>query len=363
MSSAAFGLALACFFGFTALGSSLSAWLVERLGAAPQLAIAAVAAGMSMVALGSVSSAVGLVALLAAGGLANSLVGPATGRILGSMVRANRLFVASGMVQAALASPPLTAGLLVNLLAASHGWRSAFSAGGILVALSAFASLLARRGNNPDTAKGSATGEGLTPTETLSETVSGRVLLLWASGAGLGTVGVTATASFFVPIGVSSGFQTATAGLLALAAGVLAAVVRVGVGMLADHRPRANVSIVVGMMLAGCVGLVVIALGTPATFLAGALLVVAGLWGWNGLLVASAIRLLPGSPARALGGLQVGFFSGATAAPLVFGVLSTVVGVGGALLAAAASAVAGACAVAAGELYRRRFEADAEDTA
>jgi hypothetical protein len=132
--------------------------------------------------------------------------------------------------------------------------------------------------------------------------------------------------------------------------------VRVGTGILADRRPRANLDAVVGMMLVGAAGLLVIALGTPATFLVGALLVVAGLWGWNGLRVASAIRLLPGSPARALGGLQVGFFSGATAAPLIFGALSEAVGVGGALLAVAVCAIAGAGAVATGELYRRRGE-------
>jgi len=180
------------------------------------------------------------------------------------------------------------------------------------------------------------------------------VLVLWILGAALGTVGVTATASFFVPIGAYSGFPTAAAGLVALGAGALAAVVRVGVGVIADRRPRANAAAVVGMMLAGTAGLVAMASGTPPGFLVGAPLVVAGLWGWNGLLVASAVRFLPGSPARTLGGLQVGFFSGATAAPLVFGASSAAAGVGGALLATALAAVAGAGAVATGEVYRRR---------
>lgn len=68
VSTAAFGLALACFFAATAVGSPVSTRLIERLGSAPQLAVAAVGAGTMMVGLGFVSSIVALGALLAAGG-------------------------------------------------------------------------------------------------------------------------------------------------------------------------------------------------------------------------------------------------------------------------------------------------------
>ncbi len=351
--TAAFGLALACFFAATAVGSPVSAHLIKRLGAAPQLAVAAVGAGTVMVGLGFVSSIIVLGALLAAGGLVNSLVQPAAGRVLGSEVSPGRLSLASSLVQAALVTPLLPAGLLVRFLAEPYGWRTAFYVGGALVALTALASVLARgRKNTEAPDRPSAGGESA-----LSGAARSQILFLWAVGAALGTVGVTATASFFVPIGVASGFSAATAGLLALAAAALAAAVRVGAGLLADRRPHGNVAAVAGMMLVGSAGLGVIALGTRATFLLGALLVVAGLWGWNGLLVASAVRLLPNTPACALGGLQVGFFSGATVAPLVFGALSAAVGIGGALRAAAASAVAAAGAVAGGEeLYRRHSE-------
>ncbi len=351
VSMSIFGFALAGFFAFTALGSPLSARLVERIGAGLQLALAAACSGALMVGFGSVSSAVTLAALLAAGGLVNSMVGPAAGRVLGSEVSPGRLSLASGLVQAALAVPPLPAGVLVRFVAEPHGWRAALWMGGALVTLAALVPVLVRQGETGNARHHEAGAEAEPP-----ETAGNRVLFLWASGAALGTVGVTATATFFVSIGTSSGFSAATAGLLASAAGGLAAFVRVGAGVLADRRPRANVAAVVGMMLLGSIGLAVLSLGTPVAFLAGAPIVVAGLWGWNGLLVASAVRLLPGSPARALGGLQVGFFSGATAAPLVFGALGAAVGVGGALLAAAACAVAAAAAVTIGELHRRRTE-------
>lgn len=129
--------------------------------------------------------------------------------------------------------------------------------------------------------------------------------------------------------------------------------------MLADLRPRANVAAVVGMVLMGSLGLAVIAQGTPVTFLIGALMLVKGLWGWNGLLVTAAIRLLPGSSARALGSLQVGFFSGATVAPFLFGAVSAAASFWVALLVVAASAVVAPGVVAAGEIYRRREESGA----
>ena len=352
VSSASFGLVLALFFAATALGSPVASRLAESLGAAVQLAVSMVLAGVVMAAIGAVSSLVALAVLLTLGGIANSLVGPAAGLMLGSAVSDRRLSLASGLLQAALAAPPLSAGLAVRFLAEPYGWRLAFPAGGILVALSAGACVLVRglasdRRQEDSGVRGSlAVGRG--------------VLLLWALGAAFGTIGVTATASFLVPIATAGGFPVATAGLLALAAGAIAAVTRIGAGLLADLAPRTNLVAVTGMMLAGGAGLTVMVLSNAGVFLAGLLLVVVGLWGWNGLLVASAVRLLPGSPARSLGVLQVGFFSGAPAAPLVFGTLSETVGVGGALLGLAASAVAGAGAVAAGEFHRRRLNEEAE---
>jgi hypothetical protein len=287
------------------------------------------------VALGAVSSLLALAALLAVGGTVNSMVQPAVGLILGSAVSPRRLSLASGLIQAALAAPPLSAGLLVRFLAQPYGWRAALSVGGALVALSALASAFARDRSRSRKDSGisepPATGGENASLATPSKAAGGRVLLLWSVGGALGTVGVTATAAFFVSIATRSGFPAATAGLLALCAGALAAIVRVGAGAIADLRPRANLPAVVGMMLSGSGGLAVIAvglsMGTPATFLVGAVVLVAGLWGWNGLLIASAVRLLPGSPVRSLGALQVGFFSGATAAPLLFGVLSENMGV------------------------------------
>lgn len=147
-------------------------------------------------------------------GFVDSLVQPAAGRVLGSEVSPGRLSLASGLVQAALVTPLLPAGLLVRFLAEPYGWRAAFYVGGVLVALMALASVLARsRKSTGAPERPSAGGESA-----FSGVARSQIHFLWAAGAALGTVGVTATASFFVPIGTASGFSAATAGLLALAA-------------------------------------------------------------------------------------------------------------------------------------------------
>lgn len=128
-----------------------------------------------MISLTFVSLFVIFAALLAAGGLTNSLVAPVAGNVLGSMVAAGRLSLASGMVQAALAAPPLTAGLLVRFVAEPYGWRAAFLMGGILVILSAFPSLLVRNTRILGKGRGHAHGGGAVPSSTLSNTISGRL--------------------------------------------------------------------------------------------------------------------------------------------------------------------------------------------
>lgn len=122
-----FGLALACFFAATAAGSPFAARPVERLGPAVAMGVAALAAGALMVLLAQPRSVVALGAMLAAAGLTNALVAPATGRVLGAEVAPERLSLSAGMVQASLFVAPLVAGLFWWHWLPSHtagAWRS-----------------------------------------------------------------------------------------------------------------------------------------------------------------------------------------------------------------------------------------------
>ncbi|WP_156418670.1 hypothetical protein [Lentibacillus amyloliquefaciens] len=124
-------------------------------------------------------------------------------------------------------------------------------------------------------------------------------------------------------------------------------------GFIADQRPDINVLFVIGMMLLGMLGLVLISFHVPSLFLLGSFVTVIGLFGWNGLLVAAAIRLLSVSPVKILGWLQMGFFMGAALAPMVFGILMSTLGVRWAIIITAVCAVIGALMILYGEILRR----------
>lgn len=152
------------------------------------------------------------------------------------------------------------------------------------------------------------------------------ILLLWTIAAGLATIGSNIAASYFVQLGTQSGLSTATAGLMQSMAAVVAVVVRLLVGVLADRAPRRNPAIVAAMMFSGAIGLALISMATIGTFTIGALLAVAGGWGWTGLLLAAIMRLLPGQGAQAGATVQIGLFGGAAVAPFAFGAASAAFG-------------------------------------
>jgi len=111
---------------------------------------------------------------------------------------------------------------------------------------------------------------------------------------------------------------------------------------------------VAAMMLGGAVGLGVMTFANPAGFVLGAVLVVAGGWGWTGLLLAANMRLLPGNAPRAGAAMQIGLYSSAALSPLGFGLLVAAVGISATVGLAALASLAGVAAVLAGEVLLRR---------
>jgi MFS family permease len=138
------------------------------------------------------------------------------------------------------------------------------------------------------------------------------------------------------------------------AASVVAVLVRLIAGALADRRPQVNPLIAAGLMGTGAVGLAVMSFATPATFILGAVLAVAGGWGWTGLLLAASFRLVPERPQSAGAAMQFGLFGGAAIAPLGFGVLSTTIGLTATILVAGAASLLAAITVLTGALAAKR---------
>lgn len=338
-SSTAVGAAISLFYAATASGSPLAKRVAAHLPVPVVLAVAAVGASAVMLAASRVTSLAALVAVLVAGGLGNGLVQPAAGRLIAARVPQRRRSLAAGAIGAAMGAGTLVPGLLVALVVPAHGWRGAMLVAGLIALVPVVLTPLAHAPRRPSAA---SAGADRTPPG------SGRVLVLWALAAALSATGNNAVATYFVPLGTHSGLSAGTAGSLLSLSALLAIAVRLVAGALTDRAPHRNPTVITVMMLTGGLGLTLVAIGTPATFVLGAVLAFSAGWGWTGLLLATTLRLVGNRAENAGHTVQTGIYTGATVAPYAFAALSSVFGSGGAALTAAVASVAAAAAMTGG---------------
>ncbi|GAA3013081.1 MFS transporter [Streptosporangium longisporum] len=347
LSRSALGLAMSAFYAATALGSPVAKRLAARLPVPAVLALAALAAAAVMAAASRATGVATLTAVLVAGGLSNGLVQPAAGRLIAARVPAHRRSLAAGTVGAALGAGTLVPGLLVAMVLQEHGWRTAMLLAALVALVPVALAPLARVPAAPPPGRAGTGGAG-------GPRGTGRVLVLWALAAALSATGNNAVASYFVQLGTSSGLAVAVTGNLLSLSALAAIVVRLAAGALTDRAPRHNPAVIAAMMLTGGLGLALVAIGTPVTFVLGAALAFSAGWGWTGLLLATTLRLVPDRAENAGHTVQVGIYAGAAVAPFAFGALSDALGFAGAASIAGAAAVAGAASMTAGALVLRR---------
>ncbi|WP_020659672.1 MFS transporter [Amycolatopsis benzoatilytica] len=342
LSGVGFGLLLSGFYALTALGSPVARRVAGRF---PVPILLLTMCAVSVVALVlATRGVVGLAIALLLAGAGNTLTQPAAARYIAARIPDHRLSVATGLTGAALGAAPLLPGLLAGLVAEPYGWRAALIVAIVVPVAAAAVSPLAKAGIAAPVA-----AEAAAPRKV------GRGLVWWTVGAALATIGSNAVASFFVQLGTTAHLSPALAGTMLSVSSALAIAVRVAAGIRADRAPRRNPRAVAVMMASGALGLVLISLGHPVTFVLGAALAVAGGWGWTGLLLTAVMRVLPGQAARAGATVQLGLFGGAAVAPLAFGALSAAVGVAVSVLVIAGVTLLGALAVERGTatLFRK----------
>ncbi|HEU5026329.1 MAG TPA: MFS transporter [Spirillospora sp.] len=331
------GLAMSAFYAASALGSPAAKRLAARLPVPVALSAAAAVASLSMLALSRAGHVAALFPVLVAAGFANGLVQPAAGRLIAARAPERRRTLAAGTIGAALGAGTLVPGLLVALVVHPYGWRAAMAIAGLLALVPVALAPLTRT---------PAAGPRRKAASAPMPRAVRRTLVLWAVAAALSATGNNAVASYFVQLGAHSGVPDGLTGDLLAMSAVIAIAVRLVAGALADRAPRGDRTVIAGMMLSGAAGLALIAAGSPAAFLAGAVLAFSAGWGWTGLLLSAALRLLPDRAENAGHTVQVGVYTGATIAPFTFGALSASLGFAAAALAAAAAALAAAALMA-----------------
>ncbi|MHA7209407.1 MFS transporter [Arthrobacter sp. MDT1-65] len=307
------GIAAATLFAVSGVAARRLGRLVQRIGAARGVMASAVLAAVALGGAGLAPTFGVLIAALVVGGLANGMAQPAANLGISRAVAPGRLGLAFGIKQCSIPAAGLIGGLAVPGIALVLGWRYAFALGVVLaVALALWAGLTAQGPDRPTTGPAAPADRG-TPR---------RGLVLLAVGAGLAAAAATSMGVFLVDSAVESGMSPSAAGYLFAGAALLGLVIRIVLGAAMDRYPeRSPYVLVANLLTIGVGGYVLLAFGSSAAFLCGALLTYAAGWTWPGLVHFAVVRDNRQGAASATGVLQTGLSLGAAAGPLLFGFL------------------------------------------
>jgi MFS family permease len=311
-SPAGLGLAVAVYFGVSALTSVPAGAVVERYGApfAARAGIVVAATCMLAIGLGARSYPV-LVMLLAVAATANGLGQLAANASL-AKVGARRQGLSFGIKQAAIPVATLLAGLSVPAVALTLGWRWAF----VFTAVAATGALLLV----PPDGRGGPTRrrERRRPAPTAIGALS-----VIGVGVALGAGSAGSMGTFLVDSTATRGLAPGLAGLTLTLGSVACIVGRVGAGWLADRRrAHGDVLAVVVLMLVGAVGLALLSAPGTVALVTGVLLGFGFGWAFPGLVNFAVVQLHPNAPAAATAITQTGVYAGGCFGPLIFGAVA-----------------------------------------
>ena len=308
-SPAGLGLAVAAYFGASALASLPAGALVERYGAARISRYGIALSAASMIGIAVAAHALwSLVAILALGAGANAMGQLASNTSLSRHVPTGRQGLSFGVKQAAIPVSTLLAGAAVPTVALTLGWRWAFVLGGLL----AVAALPLVPADPPGS-------EMSRETETERATSA---LVVIGLAATLAAASANALGTFLVDSAVARGIAPGPAGLSLTLGGAVCVTARVFGGWQADRRPRRQVGVIAGLLAFGAVGLALLAVPGPIPLIAGVVLGFGLGWSWPGLMNFAVVRLHPQAPAAATSITQTGVYAGGCVGPLGLGAVA-----------------------------------------
>lgn len=317
IAEAGIGLVVGAFFGMSALVSPRLGRMVERLGWAPAMRIAALGAAVTLLVTPLVAESVltlGLVTI--AGGVALALAHPAVNLALARCTVVEHQGLAYGFKHAAIPAATALAGLGLPLVAIPLGWQWVYVLGALLAVGAAL--LVPFSSGRYEVRR-----DEVEPDEAPAVRSSPMSLLvILAVGAGLGIFGMDALATFLVPYAVDVGFGEAAAGILLAVGSGLGIAMRVIAGWQIDRRAAGGLGTVAAFLALGAAGIAVLATGTDPAIVIGSLLAFTFGWGWSGLFTFSVVRRNPQAPAASTGVTMTGVYVGAAAGPALFGIVA-----------------------------------------
>lgn len=306
-SPAGLGMAVAIYFGTSALTSVPAGALVERYGPTVTARAAIVLSAASMLAIAvAARSYPALVVLLAAGAGANGLGQLASNASL-ARVAPGRQGLSFGIKQAAIPAATLLAGVSVPAVALTLGWRWAFA-----MAAVAAAGALALVPTTPPAP--------VHPTRSPAGDRATGALLVIGAAVALGAAAAGSLGTFLVDSAAGRGLAPGLAGLTLTLGSIACIAARVGGGWLVDRRSaRGDVATVAVLLTVGAAGLALLAVPGTVALAAGVLLGFGFGWAFPGLVNVAVVQLHPQAPAAATSITQTGVYLGGCVGPLAFG--------------------------------------------
>ncbi|GLY26070.1 MFS transporter [Micromonospora sp. NBRC 101691] len=309
-SATGLGVAVAVYFGVSALASVPSGALVERYGPARTARAGILLSAGSLLAVATVARSYPvLVVLLAVGAAANALGQLASNTTLARHVPAHRQGLSFGVKQAAIPVATLLAGAAVPAVALTAGWRWAFA----VAAGAAVAALFAVPGGEARPVRRAGTGQRGRPPAPL---------VLIGMAATLAAAAANALGTFLVDSAAARGLDPGLAGLTLTLGSAVCVLARVSAGWFADRRTGSHVVVVAGMLGVGALGLVLLAVAGTVPLVVGVVLGFGLGWAWPGVMTFGVVRLYPQAPAAATSITQTGVYAGGCLGPLALGLLA-----------------------------------------
>ena len=330
------GLAIGIFRGTGALSAVFTGRLVDRLGGVWSVRLAATIAIVVALGIGLwARSWWQLVVWLMIGSAANTIAQPAANRMLVNRVPPERQGLAFGVKQSAPPVATLLAGLSVPLVATTVGWRWAFSLAVILA-------LVVAAGAGRPAPRSAPLRRSDGPRQPLD---GRRTLILLAASFGIGTAASSTIPVFYVDAAVDAGSSSSLAGTMLAVASIAAILVRLCGGLAADRMVNGHLRLCAVLLLSGATGLLLLATGDVTLMALGAIVGLAGTWGFNGIFFYAVVRSRPKRPGSVTGVIMPGALTGTSVGPMAFGVIAGATGYSTAWLAAVLVAIAGAAAM------------------
>lgn len=318
LSATQVGLAMGTSFTTAAVLSAPMGRLAERLGPSRAFRFGLTTSATAMMLIAAFAHSFWqFCLLLGIAGMANALNQPSANLMLTTHISGGRLGFALAAKQSGMPAAALLGGAAVPAIALTLGWQWAYVAAAVLALVSMTAlpkDTAARRAITSKRSSGSIAGSGRPDLGT-------KLLVLYAVVGLLGATNAGAMVGFITSGAEASGLSPGAAGLVLSLGSFVGVLSRLVQGLEVDRRGILPIQRLVWLFGLGGLGVLVLAIDAPATYLIAPIPAFAFGWAWPGLFNLSVIRNNPSAPAAATGISQVGVFTGAALGPALGGVI------------------------------------------